>query len=89
MITLVHNPGDYNGDGHVDDADYAVWEMAMWTGDLAADGNYDLWVSEADRDVWQSRLGTVYFGVPEPATMSLGLLLLSLAAARRVRQSIC
>jgi hypothetical protein len=68
-VTLVNNPGDYDGNGRVDDADYLVWQAAMWTGDLAADGNYDRRVTEADRDVWQERLGTVYF-VPESKTAS-------------------
>ncbi|TWU25972.1 beta strand repeat-containing protein [Bythopirellula polymerisocia] len=70
-VTLVHNPGDYNGDGFVDDVDYAVWQRAIQTGDLAADGNYDRLVDEIDRDVWQEAFGTTYFSVPEPASICL------------------
>ena len=74
-VTLVHNPGDYNGDGHVDDEDYLVWQAAMLTGDLAADGNYDRLVSQEDYSVWKQRFGTIYVA-PEPTSL---FLLLSIA----------
>jgi hypothetical protein len=50
--------GDYNLDGSVDSADYAVWEKTKGsTSDLAADGNGDGRVDEADHDLWKENVG--------------------------------
>lgn len=52
-------PGDYNGDGCVDLADYTVWADSYgMTGEgLAADGNGDLQVDLADYTVWADHYG--------------------------------
>jgi len=72
-------PGDFNGNGVVDAADYALWRK----GDLAADGNGDTLVNQADYDLWRSNFGNGGPGagsglsgaaVPEPT----GLVLLAL-----------
>ena len=74
-VTLVHHPGDYNGDGIVDRADYDVWLAAKQTNDLAADGNYDGKVDAADLVVWERRQGTRYDVTPEPSTCVLACVL--------------
>ncbi|MEM9913334.1 MAG: dockerin type I repeat-containing protein [Planctomycetota bacterium] len=52
-------PGDYNGDGQVDAADYTVWadHFGSMT-NLAADGNGDGVVDAADYTVWADHFGT-------------------------------
>ncbi len=85
--TLPTLPGDYNGDGTVDAADYTVWRDAMGQSGavLAADGDGSGTVDEADYAVWKSHFGKTAGGgtlahhaVPEPAT--LAMLLLGMAA---------
>lgn len=75
--------GDYNADGKVDDADYAVWTTNFGATEgpgLAADGNGDGVVDAADYTIWRDNLGnnvhqltTTGSGasVPEPALASL------------------
>ncbi len=47
--------GDYNHDGHVDAADYVIWQATKGsTTDLRADGNGDGVVDQADYDLWKS-----------------------------------
>ncbi|QDS97632.1 hypothetical protein [Adhaeretor mobilis] len=88
-ITLVHNPGDYNGDGVVNYTDYDVWLAALETGNLAADGNYDRKVDEADRTVWENTLGITYFVVPEPLSFQLVILFLGISVVRiRINYSL-
>jgi hypothetical protein len=53
-------PGDYNGDGVVNAADYTVWRDTLGasaSSGLAADGNGDGTVDQADYDVWRLHLG--------------------------------
>jgi len=51
--------GDYNGDGTVDAADYAVWRHSVGaTGrNLPADGNRDGTVDINDYGIWFDNLG--------------------------------
>jgi hypothetical protein len=63
-ITVAYNPGDYNGDGVIDAADYVVLRKGLGT-----------IYTQADYDVWHSRFGqTAGSGggerrsVPEPAS---------------------
>ena len=75
--------GDYNNNGVVDQADYAIWrhEVAAGPGSgIAADGNYDGVVDARDYDVWRSHFGQVMTGsgatfqgatVPEPTSAAL------------------
>jgi hypothetical protein len=59
-------PGDYNENGTVDAADYALWRDMLGqigTG-LAADGNSDGTVNSADYDLWRANFG---LGTPAAA----------------------
>jgi hypothetical protein len=80
-------PGDYNGNGAVDAADYAVWRdnNGRMSGATAAqgDGTGDGMVNAADYSFWRERFGTAGSGtvagvdslaaVPEPSSLFLGL----------------
>jgi hypothetical protein len=53
-------PGDYNGDGAVDAADYTVWRATLnesASSGLLADGSGNGVVDRADYDVWKSHFG--------------------------------
>ena len=72
-------PGDYNGDGVVDAADYTVWRNAMGTNNLAADGNNDGVIDLDDYNIWKTNFGQSLVGsggladtmVPEPSSLAL------------------
>jgi hypothetical protein len=77
-------PGDINGDGLVDVADYDIWAAnvgmtgAAWSqGDLNGDGLVDV----ADYDIWAANVGQTA-GAPEPVTLCI-LALGGLAILRR------
>jgi hypothetical protein len=83
--------GDYNHDGNVDAADYAVWrdsldqQVTFYTG---ADGTGDGMVSAADYDVWRANFGRIIpaggvgslSSVPEP--YGVGILFAALIVFR-------
>ncbi len=73
-------PGDFNGDGGVDAADYTLWRDSMGkTGpNLAADANGDQRIDNADLAVWRQTFfagasAPTFSQVPEPASASLVL----------------
>ena len=82
--------GDYNQNGVVDAADYAVWRDTLGTvgGGLAADGDNSGEVDAADYVLWRANFGQTAAGsatgltsgalVPEPASV---MLLLTACAA--------
>ena len=95
LITPGYIPGDFDGDGSVNTADYTKWRttfgqlVAPWTG---ADGNGDGVVDMADYVVWRKQLsagggGSALGGgvaIPEPAGASLiALGVIALLASRR------
>ncbi|TWT99533.1 Cytochrome c551 peroxidase precursor [Botrimarina colliarenosi] len=93
FVTL---PGDYNGDGEVDSADYDVWVASYGdTTSLVADGNGDQVVDAADYTVWRDNYGQSWLTVsaagnastptPEPATLGLAALVIAAMASRRRR----
>ena len=65
-------PGDYDNNGMVDMADYALWRQAIGTvGSQAADGNGDGEVNSADYTIWRDNVGATIFppsgtALPEP-----------------------
>jgi beta-glucanase (GH16 family) len=81
--------GDYNGDGHVNAADYVVWRHSVGqTGiGLAADGSGNGSVGQEDFILWKQNFGSsnmpaaasfAAFNVPEPTAavpMAVGLML--------------
>ena len=87
-------PGDYNGNGIVDAADYTVWRDSLGktgTG-LAADGDGNNAVDQADYTYWKTRFGNTSGSgagqagsVPEPTSLVLTLLALVLLAAKRTK----
>lgn len=72
-------PGDYNGDGRVDAADYSRWKDSQGeTGiGLPADGSGNGTIDQADYDIWRANFGASSGGgsgaasttVPEPSTL--------------------
>ena len=93
-IEFVAVEGDYNGNGTVDAADYALWrDLLNQSGaGLAADGNGDEVVNQLDYDYWRTRFGNTSNGdsafntgvaTPEPTSLSL-LVLSAVALAWRV-----
>lgn len=78
-------PGDYNGDGIVDAADYTVWRATFGqtvTAHSGADGDGDGMVDDGDYQVWSNNFGATSPGsgagaragsaaVPEPSALVL------------------
>lgn len=95
QYSLAVAPGDYNGDGTVDAADYTIWHDSLGsTADLRADGNGNFVIDDGDLGVWAAAFGTVYGGgtgsiaVPEPAGVTLvGAIALVSALGLRSRNS--
>lgn len=91
-------PGDYNGDTHVDAADYTIWRDTLGsTADLRANGN-DTGASAgvidaADYDVWKTGFGSAgsgslaAAGVPEPASVVMAIVALVAVGGLRRRSS--
>lgn len=86
--------GDYNDDGVVDAADYALWRDTLnSTTDLRADGNNNFVVDDSDYYVWRQNFGTVIgsgagsgsTAVPEPTGTLLILLGSAILLVRRRR----
>jgi hypothetical protein len=86
---LYRIPGDANGDGQVNGADYATWAAnygatgATWAqGDFNNDGQ----VNGADYAIWAANYGAaVAAPAPEPATLVIASIGAALVAARRRR----
>lgn len=87
-ITAPLVPGDYNGNGVVDAADYTVLRDSLGStgAGLPADGNGDGVVDTADYTFWAARFGdgAPAAAVPEPAAVAqLAILAVSAMALRR------
>lgn len=84
-------PGDYNNNGTVGPEDFIVWKNTFnnnVTAGTGADGNSDGKVDSADYTVWRDHLagsGSVA-AVPEPGTISLGVLALGAAGIAALRR---
>jgi hypothetical protein len=88
-------PGDYNGDGHVDAADYTVWRDHLGQNLALPNDATPGTVTQADFNVWKSNFGN-HLGsgsgssgaVPEPATLVMILAgTLTISCCRRPRVS--
>jgi len=93
-------PGDYNGDGLVDGADYQVWRSNFGnTTSLSADGNGDGVIDTADYVLWRDNQGRTWqslatgsgsglagSAVPEPAVMTLAMTAVGATFALRRRR---
>lgn len=87
-------PGDYNGNGIVDAADYTVWRDTTSqspTAGTGADGNASGTIDVGDYDFWKTRFGNAApgsasvagaYNVPEPSSASRILLAVAVAALR-------
>ena len=84
-------PGDYNDNGVVDGADYVLWRNG---GPLQNEVDNPGTVNAADYTAWRARFGNTSgsgsglggaAGVPEPATLGLGLCVGMMLLARRFR----
>ncbi|MEM6798704.1 MAG: trypsin-like serine protease [Planctomycetota bacterium] len=66
-------PGDFNGDGSVDTADFALWQAQFGaTGSgFAADGNGDNVVDGADYALWRNNLVTTPGSASQPISSAL------------------
>jgi hypothetical protein len=80
-LTISYMPGEYNGDGIVDAADYVTWRRGLGTIYNAKD--YNIWRSHVGQSVSGAGFGAA---VPEPATASL-LILAALSALSFYRRS--
>jgi cytochrome c peroxidase len=95
FVTL---PGDYDGNGVVEQADYNVWRANFGdTSSLAADGNGNLVVDAADYVIWRNNLGLTWQSlgsgaawnsqaVPEPTAMVLAMAAVTGGFATRRRR---
>lgn len=82
-------PGDYDGDGDVDAADYALWSDDFGTNNPAADGNGDGLVSAADYTIWRDAFETATAAaVPEPSSLALGIAILILNRSRHTNRFV-
>jgi hypothetical protein len=84
LLNLVAPPGDFDGDGDVDAADYSVWRATFGAQSVlagsGADGNYDGAIDTADYVVWRegfsanigvSGASSAAASVPETTTSAL------------------
>jgi hypothetical protein len=86
--------GDYNGDGIVGSADYALWHETFGaTDELPADGNLDGSTTAADYVAWRkfapefltTSAPVQDAGVPEPSMSMIAIILMSSAVFRQRR----
>jgi hypothetical protein len=88
IINFGTTPGDYNGDGNVDAADYIVWRKNQGTmNTLSNDNGIGGTIGMAHYNLWRSNFGTTAGSgstlnagaVPEPTVDWLGLIFLAAA----------
>jgi len=81
-------PGDYNADGAVDQADYTYWKSTFGSlNRLAADGNNNNQIDAGDYVIWRKNLSAAGLGseasVPEPSGWLIVLNLVGIMLAVR------
>ena len=90
--------GDYDSDGDVDNADYALWRSTLGTNNTATDGNLNGVVDAADYVLWRNNFTgpvgsgdstgaglSVSLAVPEPTSLAVVAVGLALACLTRGR----
>lgn len=85
-LTLVPDPGDYNGDGLVDATDYDAWQSSYGETVVpysGADGNGDGAIDAADYAVWRDHLSAGSQTVPEPSALIVALTVVLATRLRR------
>jgi probable HAF family extracellular repeat protein len=75
LLTPISLPGDFNGNGAVDAADYVIWRKGLGT--IYTQNDYNIWRTHFGQTAGSGSSTSANAAVPEPAT----LLLLMLAAA--------
>ncbi len=85
-------PGDYNGNGAIDAADYVVWRDNLGTTNTIPNDMTPGMVTQVDYDVWRANFGKPTIGsgagnvaVPEPASLSILLICMAILAHERRR----
>ncbi len=87
VTTLPGLPGDYNGDGKVDAADYVAWRKGASPSPNSI-GDYNTWRTNFGTGAGSGSSGLVGGNVPEPNAVALMMFgLLSLVALRRCQPS--
>jgi probable HAF family extracellular repeat protein len=69
LLTPIPLPGDFNGNGTVDAADYVVWRKGLGTKYTQSD--YDVWRANFGRTAGSGSGATATAAVPEPTTLVL------------------
>jgi hypothetical protein len=75
-----HFPGDYNANGVVDAADYAVWRKGLGT--TYVPGDYDVWRSHFGQMAASGAVALANATVPEPGTAAMLILGMLIPHAR-------
>jgi hypothetical protein len=78
---LPNLPGDYNGDGTVDAADYVVWRDTD-----GGQAGYDTWRANFGNSIGPGTGSDALTTVPEPGTSALILILIGSLLHRRIRR---
>jgi hypothetical protein len=80
-LTVAYLPGDYNGDGAVDAADYTTWRDGLGT--IYKQSDYAVWVTNYGRSLASASAGEA---VPEPSAALLVTATLAIASPRPRRK---
>ncbi len=96
LLVISKLPGDYNNNGTVDAADYAVWRNNLGQSVMLPNDSTPGTVMQADYDVWRAHFGeavgagttlraaqSMSVAVPEPISWTLLILVTIVAANRR------
>jgi probable HAF family extracellular repeat protein len=86
LLTPVQIPGDFNGNGTVDAADYVVWRKGLGT--IYTQGHYNIWRTHFGQLPGSASGVDANAAVPEPATLVPIIIVAAAAFIRRRRGRI-